>query len=451
MKRIILALLFTSLSIIVFAQETKTTDERMEWFKDAKLGVFIHWGYYGVNGISESWSMYHQKITWEDYMQQGEKFTADKYDPKAWAKLFKSIGADYVVMTSKHHDGFALWDSKYSKLDAKDHAAAGRDLYTPFVNAVRGENMKVGVYYSLCDWSHPDYSPITFPRNEKALRKLYPQGKTEKYLTAWQRFQKFNMNQMGELFDNYTPDLVWFDGDWEHKADEWPSRVIKDSLLSWNPNVIVNSRLNQYGDYNTPEQDPPIMTPDRPWELCMTMNTSWGYFPSDKDYKSSKYIVETFVETIAKGGNLLLNIGPKPNGEIAQEQKQRLEDLGRWINKHNEAVHGTVAGMEYGHYFGPTTLSEDRTIIYLYNFQKPSEFTSLKGVKNKVKKIRVVGSDKELDYKVIDSAPWNEIPGIIQIFTPQDIADEYATVIAVELEGELELYRGIGHAVEMND
>lgn len=155
-------------------KEPLTYQERMQWFENAKLGIFIHWGLYGVNGIGESWSMYHKRISYEDYMAQAKGFTASNYDPEAWAKLFKKTGARYVVMTSKHHDGFSLWDTKYSKLNAKDMSAAGRDVYTPYVEALRHNGLKVGVYYSICDWSHPDY-PVVFPRPN--TRKLYPQKK----------------------------------------------------------------------------------------------------------------------------------------------------------------------------------------------------------------------------------------------------------------------------------
>ena len=429
------------------AQEKLTKEERLEWFQDAKLGVFIHWGYYGVKGIGESWSMYHKRISYEDYMSQGNDFTAKNYDPEAWAKLFKKMGARYAILTTKHHDGVALWDTKYSKLNVKEKTPAKRDLVQPFVKALRNENLKVGLYYSLCDWSHPDYN-VVFPRPN--TKKDYPQ-KNQKALAPWQRFVAFYKGQLKELSDNFQPDLYWFDGDWEKSSEQWRAESLKDSLLAWNPSVIVNSRLKTHGDYSTPEQGIPVVRPEGAWEFCMTMNDNWGYYPSDTNYKPVSQIVRTFVEVIASGGNLLLNIGPKPDGTIAKEQKERLEALGDWINKHETAVFDSKAGLPYGHFYGPTLLSKDETKIYLAVFDAPRNYISLKGIQNKVKSIKVVGSSQKLNFVRNGGAAWNNIPGILRIEIPEEKnLDAYATIIEVELEDGLKLYRGHGNAVELN-
>jgi len=429
------------------AQEKLTKEQRLEWFQDAKLGIFIHWGYYGVNGIGESWSMYHKRISYEDYMEQGQKFTAKNYDPEAWAKLFKKIGARYAVLTTKHHDGVALWDTKYSKLNVKEKTPAKRDLVAPFVDALRKENLKVGLYYSLIDWSHPDYD-VVFPRPN--TRKDYPQ-KNQNQLSPWQRFLKFNDNQLKELSRNFSPDLYWFDGDWEKTSEQWQAESLKDSLLKWDPKVIVNSRLKTYGDYSTPEQGVPIVRPEGAWEFCMTMNDNWGFFPSDTNYKPISQIVRTFVEVIASGGNLLLNIGPKPDGTIAPEQLERLEGLGEWVNKHESAIFSSKAGLPYGHFYGPTLLSKDETKIYLALFDTPKNYISLKGIQNKVKSIKVVGSNQELSFERNGGAVWNNIPGILRIEVPQEKnLDPYVTLLEITLDSPLVLYRGHGNAVELN-
>ncbi|MBP8792292.1 MAG: alpha-L-fucosidase [Lutibacter sp.] len=430
-----------------FAQEKLTKEQRLEWFQDAKLGIFIHWGYYGVKGIGESWSMYHKRISYEDYMSQGEGFTAENYNPEAWAKLFKKVGARYAVLTTKHHDGVALWDTKYSKLNVKEKTPAKRDLVKPYVNALRNEGLKVGLYYSLCDWSHPDYD-VVFPRPN--TRKEYPQ-KNQNQLSPWQRFIKFNNGQLKELSTNFNPDLYWFDGDWEKSSEQWRAESLKDSLLSWNPSVIVNSRLKTHGDYSTPEQGVPIVRPEGAWEFCMTMNDSWGYYPTDTNYKPVSQIVRTFVEVISSGGNLLLNIGPKPDGTIANEQMERLEALGAWIHKHETAVFNSKSGLPYGHFYGPTLLSKDDTKIYLCLFDTPKNYISLKGIQNKVKSIKVLGTNQELNFERNGGAAWNNIPGILRIEVPQEKnLDENVTIIEVELEDALKLYRGHGNAVELN-
>jgi alpha-L-fucosidase len=428
-------------------KEKLDKETRLKWFEDAKLGVFIHWGYYGVNGIGESWSMYHKNISYEDYMAQGKKFTAANYDPEKWASLFKKIGARYAVLTTKHHDGVALWNTSLSHLNVVEKTPAKMDLVEPYVAALRDQGLKVGLYYSLCDWSHPDYK-VVFPRPD--TRKNYPQ-KNQKELSEWQRFVKFYKGQLKELSDNFNPDLYWFDGDWEKSSEQWRAQSLKDSLLSWNPNVIVNSRLKTYGDYSTPEQGIPVVRPEGPWEFCMTMNDNWGYYPSDTNYKPIAQIVRTFAEVIASGGNLLLNIGPKPDGSIATEQEERLLALGEWIRKHEVAVFESKAGLPYGHFYGPTLLSKDNTKIYLCLFDSPNNYISLKGIQNKVKSIKVIGGAQELNFVRNGGAAWNNIPGILRIQCPdKDDLDPYVTVLEVELEGELNLYRGHGNAVELN-
>lgn len=442
-KLLAITLLCSTLSM----GQNQSNTENMLWFNHAKLGIFVHWGYYGVNGITESWSMYHQRIGYDDYMDQGQGFTAENYDPKAWVDLFKKAGARYSVITSKHHDGIALWDTELSKLNTVDHARAGRDLLTPYVEALREENLKVGLYFSLPDWSHPDYE-VVFPRPN--TKKYFPQ-KNQHTWEPWDRFMKFYRGQIKELQDNYNPDLFWFDGDWEHSAEKWRSGILKEHLLEYNPQVIVNSRLNQHGDYYTPEQGVPVVRPEGPWEFCMTMNDNWGYFPSDTNYKPTSQIIRTFVEVIGLGGNLLLNVGPKPDGTIPSEQVERLEALGRWIDKHELAVFGTEAGLPYGHFAGSSTLSKDKTKLYLFLFDTPTHYIPLKGIQNKVESIKVLGSQEELSFVRNGGAEWNNIPGILRIDLPsKENLDPYVTVLEISLDQELVLYRGHGQAVELN-
>lgn len=448
MSNLKIAFILISISITSLnAQGTFTNEQRLDWFKDAKLGVFIHWGYYSVNGISESWSMYHKQISYQDYIAQGKGFTAKNYNPEAWAKLFKKIGARYVVLTTKHHDGVSLWDTKLSDLNVLKKTPASRDLVEPFVVALRKNKLRVGLYYSLCDWSHPDYN-VVFPRPD--TRGYYPQKSNSK-LTSWERFISFNNGQLEELNTNFKPDLWWFDCDWEKSSQQWRAESLKKRLLKWNPNVIVNSRLKTYGDYSTPEQGVPIVKPEGAWEFCMTMNDNWGYYPSDSNYKPISQIIRTFVEVISLGGNLLLNIGPKPDGTIVVPQLERLEKLGDWVKKHEIAVFNSKAGLPDGHFYGPSLLSKDETKIYLALFDVPRHYVSLKGVQNKVKSIRVLGSSQELKFERNGGAAWNNIPGILRIEIPdKNNLDEFVTIIEVELEGKLKLYRGHGNAVELN-
>lgn len=446
MKQFIYTALIYSLLFsptILSAQEKDSAyHSKMEWFKDAKLGIFIHWGIYAVDGIDESWSFFNGYISHADYLKQLKGFTAKKYDPEYWADLIKASGAKYSVITSKHHDGFALWDTKYGDLNAVKHSAAKRDVLTPFVKALRKRDLNVGIYYSLPDWSYADYTGHT---------KLVSRYKIDDDPKRWNKFLKYYQGQMDELQKKYNPDLWWFDGDWEHNAEEWQVDKLRSTLLKANPDVIFNSRLRGNGDYETPEQGPPVVRPTAPyWELCLTMNDSWGFQHNDKNYKTPQQIIDIFVDCISKGGNLLLDIGPKANGTIPKEQENILRELGKWTSKHEEAIYGVEKGIPYDHYYGPTSLSKDKTILYLYVHGDANGQIVLKGVKNKINRIWVVGNGTKLNYEVKSKVYWSQYPGLKYIDIPEAVLDEYCTVLAVLLDGKIDLYRETVGAIESN-
>ena len=422
-------------------QET-TIDEKMQWFSDAKLGIFIHWGIYAVEGTSESWAFFNKEVSYEDYMKQADGFTASRYDPSEWARLFREAGAKYSVLTSKHHDGMALWDTRMSDLNVVKKTPAGRDLLTPYVEALRKEGLKAGLYFSHLDWSHPDYAsvvPPNFPDDRERNPFAFPEkGKEDQ--EAWERFLVFHRGQISEIMELFHPDLYWFDGDWERTGDQWKMKELREFILSQQPDAILNSRMNGYGDYATPEQGVPVEPVDGPWELCMTINDSWGFRFVDTNFKSSRQIIQVFAECIGMGGNLLLDIGPKEDGTIPEEQVEVLQDLGKWIKKHEEAVYQTKRGLPFGHFYGPTALNKTDDVVYLYLLDIPKEYIAVKGIRNDIKSIRVVGSGQTLSCKRFGGASWSNIPGILYIDVPEDVLDEYITVIALELEGKLDLY-----------
>ena len=438
-----LIVLFSCFILNVFngnaQQKEVAKEERLAWFKDAKLGIFIHWGIYAVNGIDESWSFYNNYISYPDYMKQLQGFTAKNYNPSKWAQLINEAGAKYAIITTKHHDGVALWDSKFGTLNTVQKTPAKKDLIAPFVKAIRKENLKVGLYYSLLDWSHPNY-PF-FTRTEKRYQKDNKR---------WADFTKYNFGQLNEL-TKFNPDLYWFDGDWEQSAEKWKAKEIRNLLLSKTPNTIINSRLQGYGDYATPEQGVPITKPASTfWELCMTMNNSWGYQPNDKNYKSINQIIRIFVDCISMGGNLLLDIAPTSEGIIPSEQVAILKGLGRWTQKHKEAIYGTRAGIPKEHFNGYTALSKDKTILYLYVDNKPNGPLLIKGLKNKVNRIWVVGNGTKLSHKVVGKQYWSSVPGMLYITLPEKVQDKDVTVIAVLLKGEIDLFREEVKAIESN-
>ncbi|EIJ38650.1 alpha-L-fucosidase [Galbibacter orientalis DSM 19592] len=434
--------LFFLASTSINAQQFQDDKDKMQWFGDAKLGVFIHWGLYSVNGIDESWSFYNGYISHEDYLKQTSGFTASKYNPEEWVDLIKESGAKYSVITSKHHDGFALWNSRYGDFDAVKSAAAKKDVLTPFVTALRNNNLKVGIYYSLPDWSYQDYTHFT----RDSIR--YKIGEESK---RWDKFLRFYQGQLKELSDNYNPDLYWFDGDWEHSSEEWEAPKVRQMLLDKNPNTILNSRLKGHGDYATPEQGMPITRPkDEYWELCMTMNNSWGYQKNDHDYKSLNQIIGIFTDVIGNGGNLLLDIGPKADGSIPKEQVAILKGLGRWTSKHKEAIYGTVAGIPKEHFYGASTLSKEGNILYLFVKGNPEGEVIVRGLKNDINRIWVVGEGTKLSHKVVGSVYWSEYPGIKYIQVPDTVFDENMTVLALLLDGKVDLYREDGAVIESN-
>ena len=437
MKKILLILL---LPFLVKSQSVE--QKKMQWFKDAKLGVFIHWGLYSVNGISESWAFYNGQISHDEYMKQIDGFTAKNYNPDYWAKLIKESGAKYSVITSKHHEGFALWDTKFGKLNSIN-SAAKKDVLTPFVNALKENDLKVGVYYSLPDWSYLDYTDHT---------RLVKRYKIEDQPKRWDKFLNYYQGQLAELRDNYNPDLWWFDGDWEHNEKEWEVDKIKSLLRENNENVIFNSRLCGNGDYKTPEIGIPVTRPaTNYWELCVTMNDSWGYYPTDKNYKTPQQVIDLFVDCISKGGNLLLDIGPKADGTIPEEQVTILQELGKWTSKHKEAIYPTIAGIPYDHFYGPTALSKDSTILYLYVRDIPKDGKIvLKGIKNKIEESTIVGENGNLQQQMLCKVSWNKYPGVIYIDIPKEKLDNYYTVIKVKLDGEIKLYRENTGAIESN-
>lgn len=404
-------------------------NERMEWFAGARLGIFIHWGLYSVNGVDESWSFYNGYIPYEEYMKQTEGFRAESYDPDSWVRLIKESGAGYAVITSRHHDGFALWDTKLSRLNAVDTTPAGRDLIKPFVRSLKRAGIKTGIYYSLPDWSHPDYPGFT--RKEKRY---------ENDSLRWSRYLSYCHGQIDELCHMFDPDLFWFDGDWEQSAAAWQAEKIRKNILDHDPDIIINSRLAGYGDYATPEQGLPLSKPEEKyWELCMTINDSWGYQWNDNNYKTPNQVIRIFSECISKGGNLLLDIGPRADGTIPEEQVTVLRELGRWTAKHREAIYGTKAGVPAEWYNGPTTISSDSTRLYLFLPGDGGGEVMLEGLTNKIGKVYVVGNGTNLEFREYLRPYWSNHPGVWFIKVPEAVVDRYMTVIGIVLEGSIKL------------
>jgi alpha-L-fucosidase len=492
MKKLVLLLFIGLCYKASLAQKAKESDS-LQWFSDAKLGIFIHWGIYAVDGTSESWAFHNKGVPYPTYMSQLLGFKAENYHPEEWAKLIKESGAQYTVMTTQHHDGVALWDTKlktprtteselkealpslsmkYSKdflwneklpLSVVHQTPAKQDLMQPFVDAVRKEGLKFGAYYSLLDWSHDDYPTFL---------KDYNRYQIKNDSVRWNRFLSFMHGQILEINQQFKPDLYWFDGDWEHSESEWQAAKIDQIIHTSNPNAILNGRLKSYGDYDTPEQNMPIVHPDRnTWELCLTSNDNWGYRPKDHNMKTVNEVLQIFTECIGMGGNLLLDIGPKADGTIPTEQVNLLKALGRWTSKHKDAIYGTIAGLPAGHFHGNSSLSKDSMSIYLFlpsigvdtTNQATKELkygtmtttapvsssnlkvnVQLKGLISDIESITILGTKTNVPYKIVGKIDWSFVPGTIYMDVPISSLDPEISVIKIKLKTPLKLYRGKG-------
>jgi alpha-L-fucosidase len=317
--------------------------DRTQWFREARFGMFIHWGVYAVpagewegetiKGIGE-WIMRFRKIPVEKYKSYAPDFTAEKYDPEFWADLAKKAGMRYVIITSKHHDGFALYDSAVTDWDVMA-SGAKRDLLAPLAEAVRARGMKFGLYYSQSqDWVHPGGATSG---NIGNVWDPAQKGDYDEYLDT------IALPQAREIIERYDPAMLW----WDTPNQMTPERVAPFAeLMAQHPHIINNNRLGEgfAGDTMTPEQHiPPRGFPGKMFEVCMTMNDTWGYKTNDQNWKSSQRLIQMLSDIASKGGNLLLNIGPRADGSIPQESIDRLEAIARWMDVNSEAIHATEA------------------------------------------------------------------------------------------------------------
>ncbi|HZK95527.1 MAG TPA: alpha-L-fucosidase [Prolixibacteraceae bacterium] len=331
------------------AQNTyEARQHRTVWFREARFGMFIHWGIYAIPARGE-WVRNQEKLTVEDYQKYFDTFDPVDYNPREWAKIAKQAGMKYVVLTAKHHDGFCLFDSKYTDYKATN-TPAKRDLIREYVDAFRAEGLKVGFYYSLIDWHHPDY-----PNVGNHPMAGNPEWDKKKY--NWDNYIKYMHNQVEELVTNYGKiDILWFDYSFDdYKGEKWKATELVKMVRKHQPDIIIDNRLGgnmeiensevYAGDFEGPEQIIPSETVlddsgrPIPWESCITLNSSWGY-KKDNNYKSATDIIRTLVNCVSKNGNLLLNIGPDAKGNIPVKSIEILHEVGEWMKYNSESIYG---------------------------------------------------------------------------------------------------------------
>lgn len=377
------------------------------WFTHDRFGLFIHWGLYSL-GARHEWLKSREFMTTEQYDRYFRRFDPDLYDPELWAKAASDAGMNYFVVTTKHHEGFCLWDSKYTDYKATN-TPAGRDLLAPMVEAFRGRGMKVGLYYSLLDWHHPHYTAdVKHPLRYN--REFVEQDKDRKF----ELYADYMYRQAEELLTGYGPvDLMFFDfsippeeGFAGKGKNEWQSERLVRRVRELQPNILLNDRLEVRGDITTPEQYVPrewVKIGGRPvvWEACHTFSGSWGYYRDEESWKSVDMLVKMLIDTVSKGGNLLLNVGPTGRGEFDERALDRLAGIGEWMKRHSRSIYGCTAAPD-----GFATPDDCRLTynpatnrMYVHLFSWPFKNVHLKGFAGKVEYAQLLGDASEIGMK----------------------------------------------------
>jgi alpha-L-fucosidase len=358
MRKILITIVYICLTgTTVFAQKKRLFDEtpaqkqqRMQWWEDARFGMFIHWGLYALPARHE-WVKNRERITNEQYQKYFDLFNPDLFEPKKWAKEAKAAGMKYAVLTTKHHEGFCLFDSKYTDYKATN-TPAKRDLVKEFVEAFRAEGIKVGFYYSLIDWHHPDF---TIDRvHPQRLDENAPESEWEKINKGrdMAKYREYLFNQVTELLTNYGKiDILWLDFSYPGKhgkgKDDWNSVALIKQIRKLQPGIIVDNRLN-LGDYEdgedfeTPEQVKPETLAKyrgKTWETCQTFSGSWGYYRDEHSWKSDKQLLDLLITSTANGGNLILNVGPTARGEFDYRATRALDSLSLWMHGNSRSIY----------------------------------------------------------------------------------------------------------------
>ena len=420
MKKTLLALFILASSFTSMAQ---AKPDKMDWWKEAKFGLFIHWGVYSVpagvyngkdiNGIGE-WIMNHGKIPKATYQEYAKQFNPVKYNPEAWVKMAKDAGMKYLVITSKHHDGFTLFGSKASKWNIVEATPYGKDLLKPLAEACHKQGIRLGFYYSQAqDWNNVG-GAASGGNWDKAQ-----DGSMDEYI------DKVAVPQVKEILSNYGQvDILW----WDTPTDMTKERAEKFlPVIEQYPNLIINNRLGggYNGDTETPEQFVPATGfPGRNWETCMTMNETWGFKSKDNNWKSTTVIIQTLIDIVSKGGNYLLNVGPTSEGLIPQPSVERLAEVGQWMKVNGEAIYGTSASPFSYLPWGRSTQKGNK--LYLHVFDWPKDGKISIPLKNNVLNAYLL-TDPSKKLQVVKSKNNNTIT------VPAEPSDKIATVIVLEM------------------
>ncbi len=421
-------------------------EQRMAWFNQARFGMFIHWGLYSVLGRGE-WTMFAERIPPDEYAKLAARFNPAKFDADSWASLAKEAGMKYLVLTTRHHDGFCLYDSKVSDFTSVK-TAARRDFVAEYVKSCRKAGLKVGFYHSLLDWRFPGYFN----------RKKYPD--------SFKAMVKQLHDQMRELMTNYGKiDYVFYDGEWipgvpstrsmedgkliknPEAATLWRSKELNRMVRSLQPGIIINNRSGLDEDVDTPEQAVTASQPGRGCESCMTMGDfcGWGYIKNNPNFKSTTQLIQYLVTAASGAGNYLLNIGPKPDGTVREEEVTRLREMGKWMKVNAESIYGSEritthdspVGDWLGGIIGKNTAKGNN--LYWHIFRWPGETASMPGLKNKVLSATILATGQKVKIEQTKDGR------LFLTGLPKEPPDKNDTVIKLKLDGKPKIidYSGI--------
>jgi alpha-L-fucosidase len=397
--------------------------ERCRWFTDARFGMFIHWGIYAIPARGE-WVMQREEIPVKQYEKFFDRFDPANYDPAVWAGLAREAGMKYMVLTTKHHDGFCLFDSKLTDYKAPN-TKAGRDLVAEYVDAARAEGLKVGFYYSLLDWHHPHYTidPVHALRNDE---------KAGKEKRDWAKYIKYMHGQVRELMTNYGQiDVLWCDFSYGDKTgDAWRAHDLLNMVFELQPQIMVNNRLGVAGDIETPEQRIPNVPPTRDgkpviWETCMTLNEHWGYAEDDRNYKSATQAIRMLVDCVSKGGNLLLNVGPRPDGSFPTQSVIRLKQIGRWMDANAESIYGCGPAPTGDLPYGRATMKGRKLYVHVFDWPEDGK-VKLPPFRTKARSASLLKGDERLKLRQTGKS--------ITITGPEEAPAWRDAAVAVEFE-----------------
>lgn len=434
----------------MYCFDRENYEKRMKWFREARFGMFIHWGLYAIPARGE-WVRCDEEMPEEQYLTYFEEFNPVDYDPVKWAKAAKMAGMQYVILTAKHHDGFCLFESTCTDFKSTN-TKLGRDVVADFVTAVRAEGLKVGLYYSLLDWHHPDY-PHYGDRHHPM--RNHPECGNEH--RNFNRYLEYMHAQVRELCTNYGKiDILWFDFSYgDMRGDTWKATELVNMVRTLQPDVIIDNRLEvsgegygslalceptpYHGDFVSPEQMIPpngiqdAQGNDLYWEACITMNHNWGFHATDRYFKPAPMLIKKLVECVSKGGNMLLNVGPDARGNIPKESMERLEMIGEWMRKNSASIYGCgKSGLPKPDY-GRITEKENRLYFHIYeNTMGPLPLLGLK--RENIKSIRMLETYAEVSI----STSWvhSDYPEIVfaDLGPNPCLPDEIDTVLEVVIK-----------------